>query len=144
MPSIPAGATRSFLFLVCFSAFTVASAAGLTIPMGASTQIPAAQGEVRINTTRNGNTQIRMNVKHLAPPGRITPGAVVFVVWARGLAAGSEPQNLGALRVDKNLSGRLTAVTAMSGFDLFLTCEQAQAVTVPAADELLPAHYPGK
>jgi len=108
------------------------------MPLGSSVEIPAAQGEARFHATRNGNTEIQLNVRHLAPPGRIAPGTSVFVVWVRGLSPRSEAQNLGALRVDKNLNGRLRAVTAMPSFDLFLTCEQSQTVIVPAPLELLP------
>jgi hypothetical protein len=118
--------------------------AATALPLGTSPEIPAAEGEARMQTTRNGNVEIKLRVKHLAPPGRITPGAEVFVVWARGLAAGSEAQNLGALKVDKNLSGKLTASTAMASFDLFITCEQSQTATVPAGLQLLPLHYQGK
>ena len=42
------------------------------------------------------------------------------------MAAGAEAQNLGALKVDKNLNGKITAVTAMPSFDLFITCEETQ------------------
>jgi hypothetical protein len=115
--------------------------AAATFPLGGSSEIPAAQGRVRLHTTRNGNVEIKLDVKHLALPGRITPGGNVFVVWVRGLAAGAEAQNLGALVVDKNLKGKVTAVTAMSSFDLFITCEQSQSVAVPATPELLPLHY---
>ena len=44
--------------------------------------------------TKNGNVQIKLRVKHLAPPGRITPGAQVFVVWARGAEPGAEPERV--------------------------------------------------
>jgi hypothetical protein len=115
--------------------------AAVTLPLGSSTEIPAAQGQVRLHSTKNGNVEIKLSVKHLAPPGRISPGANVFVVWTRGLAEGAEAQNLGALIVDKNLNGKLTAVTAMSAFDLFITCEQVQTVTVPGTPELLPLHF---
>ena len=81
---------------------------------------------------------------HSTPPGRIIPGAEVFVVWACGLASGAQAQNLGALKVDKNLNGKITAVTAMPSFDLFITCEQSQTVTVPASPELLAVHYASK
>jgi hypothetical protein len=120
------------------------ASASVTLPLGSSSEIPAAQGKVRLNKTKNGNVEIKLNVKHLAPAGRITPGASVFVVWARGLAPGAEAQNLGALKTDKNLNGKLTAGTAMSSFDLFITCEQAQTATFPAGPELLPLHYLSK
>jgi len=115
--------------------------AAVTIQLGSSSQIPAAEGTVRLHKTKNGNVEIKLKVKHLAPAARITPGASVFVVWARGLAPGSEAQNLGALKVDKNLNGKLTAVTSMASFDLFITCEQSQTVTYPQAPELLAVHY---
>lgn len=118
-----------------------AASATVTLPLGSSSEIPAAQGKARLHSTKNGNVEIKLSVKHLAPPGRIVPGANVFVVWSRGLAPGAEAQNLGALIVDKNLNGKITAVTAMSSFDLFITCEQTQTVTVPATPELLPLHY---
>lgn len=126
------------VLLACSAAAAMAAAA---LPLGSSPEIPAAQGDVRLRTTRNGNTEIKLRVMHLAPPGKIVPGANVFVVWLRGQAQGAEPVNLGALRVDKRLNGKLTTTTPLSGFDLFITCEQSQTVTVPTAPELLPLHY---
>lgn len=120
---------------------TAVSLAGERLTLGGSPEIPAAEGEARLKVTRNGNTEIKLTVKHLAPPGRITPGADVFVVWVRGLAAGSLPQSLGALKIDGNLSGKLTGATALASFDLFLTAEASQTVTVPATLELMPLHY---
>ena len=133
----------ALLVLLLSGGMATASAAA-TLPLGSSSEIPAAQGKVHLRNTKNGNVEIKLSVKHLAPPGRITPGASVFVVWARGLTPGAEAQNLGALRVDKNLSGKITAVTAMSSFDLFITCEQSQTAAHPATPELLPLHYMSK
>ena len=132
------------LLLLLLAGSVSTACAGVTLALGGSSQIPAAQGKVRLRHTSNGNMEIKLSVKHLAPPGRITPGSEVFVVWARGLAPGAEAQNLGALVVDKNLSGKITATTAMSSFDLFLTCEQSQTVTLPSTLELLPLHYLSK
>ena len=131
----------ALLAVLLLTGAVAAASAAVTLPLGSSSEIPAAAGHVRLKHTKNGNVEIKLEVKHLAPAGRITPGANVFVVWARGLAPGAEAQNLGALKTDKNLNGRLTAGTAMSSFDLFITCEQAQTATYPAAPELLPLHY---
>jgi hypothetical protein len=109
--------------------------------LGSSPEIPAAEGTARLRATRNGNTEIKLSVKHLAPPARITAGAGVFVVWARGLAPGAAAQNLGALRVDKNLNGKLTATTPMTSFDLFITCEESQTTPTPGTPELLPLNH---
>ena len=138
------GAGYGALLVLLLSGGLAAACAAATLPLGSSSEIPAAQGKVSLKNTKNGNVQIKLSVKHLAPPGRIIPGATVFVVWARGLAPGAGAQNLGALRVDKNLNGKLTAVTAMSSFDLFVTCEQSQTAALPATPELLPVHYMNK
>ena len=119
----------------------VATSWAATFALGSSSQIPAAEGTARLRNTQNGNIELKLRVKHLAQPGRISPGAQVFVVWARGLEPGAEAQNLGALQVDKKLNGKLTAVTAMASFDLFITCEMSQTVTAPTTDPLLPLHY---
>jgi hypothetical protein len=141
-PSSAAAFGALLALLMTVGLFAVSTA--MNLPLGSSSQIPAAQGQVSMNRTKNENVRIKLKVKHLAPPGHVTPGALVYVVWARGLAAGSEAQNLGALKVDKNLNGKLTAVTAMPAFDLFVTCEQSQTTTVPSTPELLPVHYMGK
>ena len=130
--------------MLLLSSVAVTSGSTVKLPLGSSSEIPAAEGEAQIHPTRNGNIEIKLRVKHLAPPGRISPGAEVFVVWARGLEPGAEAQNLGALKVDKNLNAKFTTVTAMASFDLFLTCEQAQTALYPSRLELLPVRYPGR
>lgn len=137
-----AAACGGLLVLLMMGSPGVATAAKFRL--APSPEIPAAQGTVQLSNTKNGNVRIKLNVKHLALPGAISPGAEVFVFWARGLMPGAQAQNLGALIVDKNLNGKLTAITAMPSFDLFLTCEQAQTVTVSALPELLTLRYSGK
>ena len=139
-----AGHGAWLLLCLLLTGSVVTGSAAATLVLGSSTQIPAAQGKAHLHNTENGNVEIKLSVRHLAPPGRISPGAEVFVVWARGLAPGTEAQNLGALKVDKNLNGKMTAVTPMSSFDLFITCEQSQTAAFPASPELLPLHYSSK
>jgi hypothetical protein len=138
--TLKAAAFRSMLALLLIG--TIASAcAAMTMPLGASPQIPAAEGKAQLHKNKNGNVQIKLTIKHLAPPERIIPGANVFMVWVRGLAPDAQAQNLGALRVDKNLNAKMTAITALPSFDLFITCEPSQTATVPGTPELLPLHY---
>lgn len=137
-------ASYGALLVLLLTAGMVTASAAATFLLGSSSEVPAAQGKVALHHTTNGNVEINLLVKHLAPPGRITPGANVFVVWTRGLAAGSEAQNLGALKVNKQLSGKLKSITAMPAFDLFITCEQSQTVTTPSSLELLPLRYMSK
>jgi hypothetical protein len=102
-----------------------------------SSDIPAAQGTVKISTTDNGNTKIDLLVEHLASPERINPGATVFVVWARGSEDGAQPQNLGALKVDDNLNGSITAVTPLRSFEVYITAEPSQMSEWPTGKPLL-------
>ncbi len=108
----------------------------------ASQDIPAAEGTVKVTGTDDGNSQIQLEVKHLALPERVNPGATVYVVWVSGPAFGAEQQNLGALKVDENLNGSLTTVTPLKAFNLSVTAEPSQASTSPTGRVLLSTSYP--
>src|SRR5688500_8016789 len=69
--------------------------------------VPAADGVAEVRRDENGNAQLDIKVDHLAPPERIAPGATSYVVWVKPMRGDMKLQNLGALRVDKNLSGEL-------------------------------------
>ena len=129
------------LLVLLLSATLTGTSIAKTMPLAPSSQIPAAEGKAQLHKTKNGNVEIKLTLKHLAPPERIVPGSNVFMVWVRGLAPDAQAQNLGALRVDKNLNGKLKSTTALSSFDLFITCEPSQTVTVPGMLELMPLHY---
>jgi hypothetical protein len=129
------------IFVLLLSGIIVGTCTAETMTLGPSPQIPAAEGKAHLSKTKNGDVEIKLTIKHLAPPERIVPGANVFMVWVRGLARDAQAQNLGALRVDKELNAKMTAITALTSFDLFITCEPSQTVTVPGTPELLPLHY---
>ena len=131
----------SSMLVLLLSGTIATTCVAKTMPLAGSSQIPAAEGKAKLHKTKNGNVEIKLTIKHLAPPERIVPGANVFMVWVRGLAPDAQAQNLGALRVDKNLNAKMTAITALPSFDLFITCEPSQTVTVPGSPELLPLHY---
>jgi hypothetical protein len=135
---------RGAIIGALLSGLLAATCGAATFELGRSSEIPAAEGKVKLRQTSNGNVEIKLAVKHLAPPARIEATSAVFVVWVRGLEAGAAPQNLGALRVSKNLSGKLRSTTSLRAFDFFITCEGSQTVTAPTSMELLPLHYSGK
>ncbi len=130
------------LLVVVVSLAVFGCAAG-TMQMGSNSEIPGAAGAAKLHRTKNGNTQITLSVKHLAPPDKVTTGTSVYVVWVQGLESGAQAQNMGALRVNDNLTGTMEAVTPLHGFELFLTAEAAQTVTYPSGNHLLPLHYSG-
>jgi len=125
----------AILILTCLAALSCSGPRQLRLTT--SSDIPAAQGTVKISTTDNGNTKIDVVVEHLASPERINPGATVFVVWARGSEAGAQPQNLGALKVDDNLNGSISAVTPLRSFEVFITAEPSQMSEWPTGKTLL-------
>jgi hypothetical protein len=109
-----------------------------SVRMLGSADIPAAQGTVTATSAENNNTAIVVDVHHLAPPERVQPGATTYVVWARA-TGGDLYQNLGALRVDSDLHGRLRTVTPLRSFDVIVTAEQSPTVTTPANKRVLSA-----
>jgi len=138
------GVRRGIVVGMLLTGLLAAACSAATIQLGSSSRIPAAEGKVNLRQTSNGNTEIKLSVKHLAPPARVEPTSSIFVVWVRGLESGAQPQNLGALRVNKNLNGKLRTTTSLRAFDLFITAEGTPTVTAPTSAELLPVHYTGK
>jgi hypothetical protein len=79
-----------------------------------------------------GLTALRIRAEHLAPPGRIQPGATHYVAWAR------RDQNAQWMRIgtlaysDSDRNGQLMATSPDTSFDLALTAETAASPTSPS------------
>jgi hypothetical protein len=107
--------------------------------MTASGSVPAATGTVKAKRDKaNGNTNLDIKVGHLANPSRLTPPANVYVVWVR--PRGGDATRQGAIGLDNNLNGELKVVTTLKDFDLFITAEQSETVTVPSDVEIMHTH----
>lgn len=101
--------------------------------------VPAAQGELKVSDA-GSNTSIDLSVRHLAPPERISSQASTYVVWVRPLADDTgRAQNLGALSVDRDLSGRLRTTTPLKQFELFVTAEPSTVAEAPTGERVLSA-----
>jgi uncharacterized protein YndB with AHSA1/START domain len=107
------------------------------IPMLNAPSTPAAQGTVVARPVENGNLKITIEVKHLAPPEKVSPTAKVYVTWVQ--PQGGPPQNVGALRVDEELTGRLETVTVHQSFELYITAEEQPAAAMPRGPRVLTA-----
>lgn len=107
------------------------------LPMLNSSQTPAARGTVLAEAAENGNTRLIVEVKHLAPPENVAPSAKVYVVWVQ--PQGAPPQNVGALRVNDDLTGRLQTVTAFASFQVMVTAEELPTATAPRGPQVLSA-----
>jgi len=104
---------------------------GCTKPqaMHSASDVPAAQGTVKAALGDNGNTNVSIQVKHLAPPSKVASDATVYVVWIRAVDASD--QNVGALKLNSNLEGSLETVTSHRSFRVSITPEQRSEVDKP-------------
>ena len=127
------------LYIICltFALLCTVAYADKKYPMTAASNVPAAQAEVAIGTDDNGNTSLKMKVQHLAHPENLTPRAVVYVVWLQ--ERGENSQNIGQLRVDKNLKATFETVTSLKSFDVLVTAEQEIRAKNPTGPEILKA-----
>jgi hypothetical protein len=127
---------RTFVLSVAVAASLAACAtsSGRT-PLINAPNTPAAEGTIATSAEQNGNLQLEVSVKHVAPPERVSPGATAFVVWVQ--PRGGPPQNVGALQVDKDLNGHLRATTPFWSFDVFVTAEALPTVTAPTGPRTL-------
>ena len=91
--------------------------------------VPASQGTVKATAGDNGNTNIAIRVKHLAPPSKVAADATVYVVWIQPRNAAK--QSVGALRVNDNLEGSLDTVTPHRRFLVMVTPEPSGQVAQP-------------
>jgi hypothetical protein len=109
---------------------------GTQTEMVASDRVPAAKGEVEAKKGDHGNTDLTVTVKHLAKPSKVREGATTYVVWIRPPGE-QQPQNLGALAVDKNLTGTLKTTTPHDEFELSITAEAFPQAAAPTGPEVL-------
>lgn len=98
--------------------------------------MPAAEGSVRFGSTKNDNTSIVLQVKHLPQPEKLTPPAGSYVVWTK-LNKDALPQSIGALKVNSNLAGSLFAETPLKSFELFVTAEASGETQQPLGQPIL-------
>lgn len=112
---------------------------GKDFRMTADASVPAATGTVHVERDKdNRNTKLDIKVSHLARPTNLNPPASSYLVWIR--PNGEDAVKQGAIGVDKNLNGELHAVTVSKNFDLFITAEPGQTVTMPSSMEVLRTH----
>jgi hypothetical protein len=96
---------------------------------------PAAQGKVVTSNDRNGNTEVEVQVKHVANPHSLTPPRESYIVWVQ--PRGMQPQLLGALRINEDLEGSLKATTTYKDFDVLITAEDNMKPEMPSGTVIL-------
>ena len=86
--------------------FTFALGCAQTVAFRSSPDVPAALGAAKVSKDNNGNSVIKIEVSHLAPPQYLSPAKEMYVVWAQ--APQGRVVNLGQMVVGKNRVGKLS------------------------------------
>lgn len=105
------------------------------VRLSPSAELPAAMGEAKVSKDDNGNTKLKLEVKHFAPPQRLQPPRSVYVVWAE--TSDHEMSNLGQLKINDDLKGRLETTTPLRIFQLVITAEDNPLVRQPGQQVVL-------
>lgn len=96
---------------------------------------PAAVGEVKVKKDRNENEVLLIEVSHLPPPASLAEKNQVFVAWS---SPDSENYtNLGQLKMGKDRSGELEAVTPAGNYEILITAEPSATVSEPGPHVVL-------
>ena len=128
---------KLILALALISVCTIAEAAK-KFPMTATSIVPAAKGELVVDEDKNGNVRLKIEVEHLSNPQNLTPPAAAYIVWLQEKSG--SPQNLGLIRVDKNLNASFEASTTSRSFELFITGERDANAKFPGGPEVFRAN----
>jgi hypothetical protein len=112
------------------------SSSSESVRMQGAQSVPAAVGEVGVKPTKQGNMELAIKVDHLAPPDQVAAGTTTYVAWAEP-AAGGPAQNLGALKIDEDRSGKLVTKTPERNAKISITPEAASSVTKPSHDPVM-------
>ena len=97
--------------------------------------VPASDVDAKVTRDANDNARVRLDIKHLAPPERLSPPKSMYIVWAQ--TPTGRNVNLGRLRVKKNRSARFETVTPLEKFRLLITAEDAADVATPSQQIVL-------
>lgn len=128
--------TRLFLTLAATAFIACGSSPPPTFNFVGSSAAPAAEGSAVVTSGPNGNSRLVVTVRHLAPPERIAPGSTAYVVWVTPLGDGAA-QNVGALRLDSNLTGTLDTVTPLHDFVMTVGVEADPTAQKPTSTPVI-------
>lgn len=105
-----------------------------------SSVVPAAHGNVKVETDRNKNYTIKVNVYNLAEAERVTSHKSTYVVWME--SADHEIRNIGQIMSEKQfmskaLKATLETKSAYKPTKVFITAEDNGNATMPNEQTVL-------
>ncbi|MCX4239230.1 hypothetical protein OEB96_01295 [Paraliomyxa miuraensis] len=96
----------------------------------------AADAQISVRVTKTGIRELRIEIENLAPPARIDPSLHAYVVWIS--VPGYGITKAGVLDYDQeDRSGRLTATTPHSKFEVLVSLESNPAASEPSQQIVL-------
>jgi hypothetical protein len=124
----------SAIFFTVLATMTVGAYAK-DFSLTSTSLVPAAAGKMKVKRDRNGNTELTVEVKHLAKPSALSPARANYVVWLQ--PRGDSARNAGELAVNNNLDGKFETTTPTKAFDVFVTAEDSLSVQAPSGPEVM-------
>ncbi len=122
------------ILIVWLLAVGLTACGASAIPLVNGPQTPAAEGRITTDDGSNGNLKLAIEVKHLALPEKVSPGATLYTVWVQ--PAGAPPQNIGALRVDAErpqaVGDAVGVRVALRPAEAAVTADQCRAARAPS------------
>ncbi len=105
-----------------------------------STQVPAAEGKVKVKRDKNRNYTIDVDVFNLTEPDRLQPPRNTYVVWMVG--EDGTINNLGQIRSSSGLfsktrKGSLETSSPSKPVKIFITSEDLANIEIPVSPPVL-------
>ena len=97
------------------------------VPLRHTSLSTAAIGELEIEPDANGNSKVKFEAEHLAPPRNLRSDMSVYVAWTRQAGADGW-KNAGQITVDDDREGELEFSVPYSEFDFCVTAEASGTV----------------
>jgi hypothetical protein len=112
-----------------------ATSCAQTVAFRETPQAPAALGEAKIETDRNNNTRVELDIRHLAPPQNLTPPKSAYIVWFE--SPEGRAVNMGQLTVGSDRRARFSAVTPFKVLRVLVTAEDRVLAESPGEQVVL-------
>jgi hypothetical protein len=103
--------------------------------MSSTPKAPGADGKLVCEVEEGQKqTQVKLTIEHLPPPGRVTQGGTTFVAWFRK-NSDMVWARIGGVQFDESArSGSMQGSVPEVAFDFEVTAEKADAPVSPSPD----------
>lgn len=126
--------------MICLILSVVLSSCAIKKDFLLSPVVPAARGNVKIDTDRNKNYSIKVHVFNLAEPSRVDTHKNTYVVWME--TGQNEIKNIGQIKSSKSflskaMKATLETNTPFKPSRIFITAESNGDVKIPDSQTVL-------